>query len=414
MKEVQKIKVMVEDLREGMYVSGLDRPWLETPFLLQGFLIESDEVLKEVRQYCQYVYVDTAQSINVEGLKHAAPLKRRERPADITKHLFPHRTRHPYQDTTKLEEELPKAKQAISDLALAMSALMEDIGLNKRLDMKAVKNAVDPMIESMMRNPDACVWLARMKSKDSYTYRHSVSCSIWAVALGRQLGLPKNDLKTLAQGGLLFDIGKVKLPDALLNKKDRLTPEEFEVIKSHVSEGVELLRTTPDVTRHILHMAEYHHERYDGSGYPKGTVGDDIPVFARIIGVIDCYDAITSERPYARPMAPSDAVRNLYEWRDIDFQAEIVEEFIQAIGIYPAGTLIELNTGEVGVVLSEYRTRRLRPKLLMILDENKQRLPDMVPLDLSEQKTTASGKPLEIARSLESGAYDIDADMLYI
>jgi hypothetical protein len=113
-------------------------------------------------------------------------------------------------------------------------------------------------------------------------------------------------------------------------------------------------------------------------------------------------------------MAPSDAVRNLYEWRDIDFQAEIVEEFIQAIGIYPAGTLIELNTGEVGVVLSEYRTRRLRPKLLMILDENKQRLPDMVPLDLSEQKTTASGKPLEIARSLESGAYDIDADMLYI
>ncbi|TNF32609.1 MAG: HD domain-containing protein, partial [Gammaproteobacteria bacterium] len=222
------------------------------------------------------------------------------------------------------------------------------------------------------------------------------------------------DLKTLAQGGLLFDIGKVKLPDELLNKKERLTPEEFEVIKSHVTEGVDLLRVTPDVTRHILQMAECHHERYDGSGYPKGITGDDIPVFARIIGVIDCYDAITSERPYAKPMSPSEAVRNLYEWRDIDFQAEIVEEFIQAIGIYPAGTLVELNTGEVGVVLSEYRTRRLRPKLLMVLDENKQRLPEMVPLDLSEQKTTASGQPLEIARSLESGAYDIDADMLYI
>ena len=414
MKEVQKIKVMVEDLKEGMYVSGLDRPWLETPFLLQGFLIESDDVLKEVRQYCQFVYVDMAQSINIEGLTHAKPAVRRERPADITKHLFPHRTKQPYQDTTKIDEELPKAKQAVSDLTEAMSLLMADIGRNKQLNMAAVKAAVDPMIESMMRNPDACVWLARMKSKDSYTYRHSVSCSIWAVALGRQLGLPKTDLKTLAQGGLLFDIGKVKLDDALLNKKDRLTPEEFEVVKSHVEEGVELLRKTQDVTRHILQIAEYHHERYDGSGYPKGTVGDDIPVFARILGVIDCYDAITSDRPYAKAMSPSDAVRNLYEWRDIDFQAEIVEEFIQAIGIYPAGTLIELNTGEVGVVLSEYRTRRLRPKILMILDENKQRLPDLVPLDLSEQKTTADGKPLEIARSLESGAYDIDADMLYI
>lgn len=414
MKEVQKIKVMVEDLRMGMYVSGLDRPWLETPFLLQGFLINNDEELKEVRQYCQFVYVDMAQSINIEGLKHARPLVRRERPADITKHLFPHRTKQPYQDTTKIDEELPKAKQAVSDLTAAMSLLMEDIGRNKQLNMAAVKEAVDPMIESMMRNPDACVWLARMKSKDSYTYRHSVSCSIWAVALGRQLGLPKADLKTLAQGGLLFDIGKVKLPDEILNKKERLSPQEFEVVKSHVTEGVELLRKTPDVTRHILQMAEYHHERYDGSGYPKGTVGDDIPVFARILGVIDCYDAITSDRPYAKAMSPSDAVRNLYEWRDIDFQAEIVEEFIQAIGIYPAGTLIELNTGEVGVVLSEYRTRRLRPKLLMVLDENKQRLPDLVPLDLSEQKTTADGKPLEIARSLESGAYDIDADMLYI
>src|SRR5690606_26133477 len=156
----------------------------------------------------------------------------------------------PYQDTTKLEEELPKAKQAVTDLTHAMSTLMEDIGRNKQLNMAAVKEAVDPMIESMMRNPDACVWLARMKSKDSYTYRHSISCSIWAVALGRQLGLPKADLKTLAQGGLLFDIGKVKLPDEILNKKERLSPQEFEVVKSHVTEGVELLRKTPDVTRH--------------------------------------------------------------------------------------------------------------------------------------------------------------------
>ncbi len=414
MKEIRKVKVLVGDLQVGMYISGLDRPWLETPFLLQGFLLQDDNDIRELSKYCQFVYVDTAQSINLEGLKHTTPLERRPRPPDVTKFLFPHRSKQAYQDLSTLEDELPQAKKAISDLSQVMSSMMQDIGRNQRLDMKAVKEAVDPMIDSMMRNPDACVWLARMKSKDSYTYRHSVSCSIWAVALGRQLGLPKQDLKTLAQGGLLFDIGKVKLPEDLLTKQTRLTQEEFALVKSHVAEGVELLRHTTDVTRHILQMAEHHHERHDGSGYPKGLKGDDIPVFARIIGLIDCYDAITSERPYAKPMSPSEAVRNLYEWRDIDFQAEVVEEFIQAIGIYPAGTLVELNTGEVGVVVSEYRTRRLRPKLLMILDEQKQRLTELVSLDLSEQRTTASGSPLEIARSLESGAFDIDADTLYI
>lgn len=413
MKEIRKVKVLVEDLRTGMYVSGLDRPWLETPYLLQGFLLNTDDDLKEVRKYCRFVYVDIAKSINLEGLSHHKPAQR-PRPADVTKHLFPNRTRQPYKDANTLDDELPRAKTIVNDLSQMVSSLMADIARNERVDMKAVKEAVDPMIDSMTRNPDACVWLARMKSKDSYSYRHAVSCSIWAVALGRQLGLPKADLRILAQGGLLFDIGKVKLPDALLQKPGRLTPEEFALAKTHVELGVELLRGTPDIPKQILTLAEHHHERYDGSGYPKGLKGDEIPVFARIIGVVDCYDAITSERPYASAISPSEAVRNLYEWRDMAFQAEIVEEFIQAIGMYPAGTLIELNTGEVGVVVSEYRTRRLRPKLLMILDEHKQRLPELISLDLSEQKTTASGAPLDIARSLEAGAYGIDAETLYI
>lgn len=413
MKEIRKVKVLNEDLRVGMYVSSLDRPWLETPFILQGFLLETEADVEEVRKYCHFVYVDVAQSINLEGLSHQT-IKPRPRPADITKHLFPNRTKQPYQDSSSLDNELPRAKTVVKELSQTVAGLMDDITRSGRIDMKIVKESVEPMIDSMMRNPDACVWLARMKSKDSYSYQHAVSCSIWAVALGRQLGLPKPDLRILAQGGLLFDIGKVQLPNELLQKNGRLTPDEFELAKSHVLRGLELLRNTPDITKPVLQMAEHHHERHDGSGYPAGLKGDDIPVFARIIAIIDCYDAITSERPYAEAQSPSDAVRHLYEWRDMAFQAEIVEEFIQAIGIYPAGSLVELSTGEVGVVVSEYRNRRLRPRLLLILDENKQRLPELLSLDMSEQRTAADGQALEIVRSLESGAYGIDADTLYL
>jgi len=155
-------------------------------------------------------------------------------------------------------------------------------------------------------------------------------------------------------------------------------------------------------------MIEYHHERHDGSGYPKGLKGDQIPIFARIAAIVDCYDAITSHRSYAKALPPSMAIKMLYEWRDVDFQAELVEEFIQAVGIYPAGTLVELSSGEVGVVLSEYRTRRLRPKVMILLDANKKPVTDVQTVNLLETTHTQDGKSLDIVNSLEPDAYGID------
>ncbi len=158
----------------------------------------------------------------------------------------------------------------------------------------------------------------------------------------------------------------------------------------------------------VLAMVSYHHERHDGSGYPEGLSGDRIPIFARIAAIVDCYDAITSHRSYARATSPSIAIKKLYEWKDIDFQAELVEEFIQAVGIYPAGTLVELSSGEVAVVIAEYRTRRLRPKLMVLLDSEKQPLLDVRMIDLLHQKETEDGRPLDIVSSLEPEAYGID------
>jgi HD-GYP domain-containing protein (c-di-GMP phosphodiesterase class II) len=434
MAELNSVQTQVTDLEVGMYVSALDRPWMDTPFLVQGFYIISQQDIEELERHCKFVYVDVYRSkvspsrrnsrivgtvgVSKPWLSDVQPavvdVKFKPRTGDAAKILFPHRTLRKYDDSADLQQELVKAKSVHSDLSSAVGDMMERFRHGGALELSGIRHAVDPMVESVVRNPDACVWLARLKTESTYAYHHSVGASIWAVALGRHLGLPKVDLQRLGLGALLFDVGKLKIPPELLQKRERLSRGEFELLKSHVQFGMEMLQNTGVLNRTVSDMVESHHERHSGNGYPRGLKGEEIPVFARIAAIVDCYDAITSRRPYSNPLSPSAAVKKLYAWRDVDFQAELVEEFIQAIGIYPAGTLVELSNGEVGVVLSEYRTRRLRPRLLMVLDREKRPLAEPRPLDLRAATHDDEGKPLEISTSLEPGAYGVDPEALLI
>ena len=394
-----------------MYVSSLDRPWLETPFSLQGFCLETEADIERLQEYCQFVYVDSQKST-----QDPAVLRRkvRNRPRKSTQQLFTQRTLKQYQDGSTWGEEYPRAQQAIQSLSEGIDEIFAGVANGGTLDMVKVKKSVEPMIDSISRNPDACIWLARMKQEDQYTYQHSLGASIWAVALGRQLGLPKSDLRSLAIGGLLFDVGKLRVDKELLSSDKPLTDEEFQQVRDHVNLGVEMIQGSGLMNQDVIDMITYHHERHDGSGYPEKLRGDDIPVFARIAAIVDCYDAITSHRSYARAIPPSTAIKMLYEWTDIDFQAELVEEFIQAVGIYPAGTLVELSSGEVAVVVAEYRTRRLRPKVMVLLDADKQPLAAIRTIDLLTVKETAAGEPLDIVSSLEPDAYGIDMSAIQL
>jgi HD-GYP domain-containing protein (c-di-GMP phosphodiesterase class II) len=406
-----KVKTPIDELQTGMYVCELDRPWLETPFLIQGFYIDTDNDIDILQQHCLYVYIDPKQSRNTKD-QHFNKHSNQQHKSRVAK-LFPDHKLNKYLDTSHWKDELVKAESIIENLADNISSMMLSIENHKTIDLEKIASSVDAMVESVIRNPDACIWLARLKNQDSYTFKHAMSSSIWAVALGRQIGLPPDDLKDLAVGAVLFDIGKLKLPPELLNKNARLSNDEFELIKTHVALGVDLLNGSPGINKQVLDIVAHHHERFNGSGYPAGLKMTEIPVFARIVSIVDCYDAITSERPYAPALSPSVAVKKLYEWRNIDFQAELVEEFIQAIGLYPAGTLVELSSGEVGAVLAEYRLRRLRPQILLLLNANKDPLPELRILNLLETTHDSDGKPLEIARSLEPGAYGIDPESLY-
>ena len=428
------IQLGVDELKLGMFVSQLDRPWLETPFLLQGFMIETVEDIEEIKKHCEYVYIDVVKGkapakynpkAVIQSSKPAPRVKDKQvagllsltRTPETQRALeamFPHRKLKHYQDETSAEAELRTAKKIFKEFNASVVDLVSEVRSKNTFDIDRVKVAVDPMVDSIMRNPDACMWLARLKNKDSYTYKHSLGASVWAVALGRQIGLPKVDLKNLAVGSMLCDVGKLRLPDGLLNKQGRLSKGEFTMVKSHVELGLEALKESPGVNKQILDIVAFHHERFNGKGYPHKLKGTKIPVLSRIAAIADCYDAMTSERVYAAAISPSLAVRKLYEWRDEDFQSELVEEFIQAVGLYPAGTLVELSDGSVGIVISESRTRRLKPKLLLLLDSKKQALEEIEELDLQEvAENSAEEDPLYIVNSLSPGSYGIDPESIY-
>ena len=405
------VKMLCVDLEVGMYVSSLDRPWLETSFVLQGFEIKTEDDIDRLRKSCSYVYIDSSLSKLEDSLIRR---KIRVRPRKTKQELFPQKTLKPYRDEITWDDEYPKAQIAVQGLSESIDHIFESASKGGTLEISRIKKAVDPMISSITRNPDACIWLARMKQEDQYTYQHSLGASIWAVALGRQLGLPKQDLRSLAIGALLFDVGKLQLDKELLGVQRPLTEEEFSLVREHVPLGLEAVKSNGVMNQDIIDMVASHHERHDGSGYPFGLSGDSIPVFARIAAIVDCYDAITSHRSYARALPPSVAIKKIYEWKDIDFQAELVEEFIQAIGIYPAGTLVELSSGEIAVVAAEYRTRRLRPKVMVLLDADKKPLEGMKMIDLLSVKTMDDGEPLEIVNSLEPDAFGIDMTAIHL
>jgi HD-GYP domain-containing protein (c-di-GMP phosphodiesterase class II) len=235
-----------------------------------------------------------------------------------------------------------------------------------------------------------------------------VRSSVWAITFGRHLGLRKERLENLAMGVLLSEVGYTRLPTEILTSKERLSAEESDIMKQHVDYSVEILKSIKGINEDIVWTVRTHHERFNGSGFPKGLRGNQIPLLGKIAGIVDYYDSITTPRYDEQALSPAAAMAQLHNMRDEEFQAELVEEFIQAIGIYPTGTLIELSTGEVGVITEQNVDRRLRPKVMLILDRDKQPVKKTSEIDLLMYTKTADGKPVDIQKSLPDGAYGID------
>ncbi|MDA8421651.1 MAG: HD-GYP domain-containing protein [Pseudomonadota bacterium] len=411
-------KIDTHELRKGMYVCELDRPWVGTPFLFQGFEIRSDDEIETLRSLCQYVYItDIPPRTATPRPRTAAPAPPSAAdPATATHaNLLSAALRNPtapprYHDLVTLEEEVAAAREIESNTRELIYSIMDDVRLGHSLDAMRAKKAVGGMVESVVRNPDALVWLTQLKNRDAYTALHSLRVCILALTFGRHLDLSTEELNLLGTGALLHDIGKLRISPEILNKPARLTDEEYAIMKSHVPIGVGILDDTRGIPAPAIAVARFHHERYSGAGYINGITGDQIGLFGLIGAIVDAYDAITSDRAYHDGLSAYDALKKLYDSRGKDFHPGLVEQFIQCMGIYPIGSIVELNTGSVGVVITVNRDRRLRPKVVVVLDENKRPHPVAPVLDLSHTGPDSGGTIIEIRQVLPAGAFKISAN----
>lgn len=424
---IKQVKVDVNELTVGMFVSGLDRPWTQTPFPLQGFYIRDLEEIRQLKIHCNFVFIDV--------VKGSSPIKtklrklskkpssrkqlRAERGSRVTD-IAPLRVRRDvYTEVQPIEKEIGQAKALHQQVYRAVGTVLSQINVDhNQVPIKETKRAASAMVDSVIRSPDAFTWLSRVRQKDEYTYSHAVRSAVWAILFGRHIGLPKPELDVLAMGVLLKDIGKTKLPRQLIEKPDRNDVEK-QAFEKFVEYGVEILRKLPDVKPRVTSVIKTHCERVNGSGFPSHLRGDKIPLLGKIAGIVTYYDETTNPRNQ-NPLSPSKAVSHLYEARGIEFQEDLVVEFIRAIGLYPTGTLVELSTGEVAVVVEQNFERRLKPKVLVVLDAVKEPLldPELIDLAKDEREKQAkldSGKYvageielIEIIQDLQPGAYDID------
>jgi len=393
-----KKSIPVSDLRFGMYIAELDRPWTDTPFRFQGFVLSTGQQLEALQKYCKTVFVD---------------LERSE-PADAPRPAPLPLGRTIYAEKATVEQELGPARVAYTGSQLLMNEALSAVRIGRTLDAERVRTAIDSLTASVLRNPDAMLLFSQLREKGEYAVSHSLDVSIYMTAFGRFLQLEQGQIEFLGYVGLLQDIGKVRLPKSLLEKRGRLNVEEFEQAKLHVSHSVEILRATPGIPRDLPRIAVLHHERQDGSGYPNHLRGSQIGMIGSIAGIADTFDAMTVRRPYADPVAPSAAISNLYKWRGVFFDAQLVEQFIRFIGIFPVGSLVELNSGEIAVVMSQNPAKRLQPRVMVIRDAKGNPMRPQKLLDLSRSPKATPEEPYRILRTLEHGHVPVTSDELFM
>ena len=403
-----KVKIDVNDLEHGMFVSEIDRPWTETPFLLQGVLIESGEDIAEFRRLCNYVYIDVERSREVIAPKLmtlASKPKTETETKTKSSYLSVKAAEH---EQETFRKELKVARKIHVRTRGYIDKLLDDVRLGNSLDTDTARELVGEMAESISRSPNAMLWLTHMKKRDEYTSIHCMNVCILALTFGRTLGLQKDQLDMLGLGALLHDIGKMQVPLEILNKPGRLSEEEFEMVKSHSMNGYNLLRLKKDMPAEVLEIVRSHHERINGRGYPQGLSGDLIDRLTQITSIVDVYDAITSDRCYHDGIAPYEALKNMFEWAGENFDADLVEKFIKCLGIYPIGSMVELNSGHIGVVVSASEKARLRPIILVVINKSGKRYSVPRLLNLAHPQWSKKENLLEIKHIVSSHETDLD------
>ena len=386
-------KVSISKLKIGVYIHDLNCDWINHPFAFNHFMIKDTVTLNRILETdVAEVFIDTDLGSDVEIEESSAVEVKNIEVENIEEvgETVAEQSSFISNIISNLSsaEEFNRAKNLYSNANKLIQDIMKDVRLGKQIALEKCEPMVENIVDSMFSFPSALLPLAQVKTCDEYIFQHSVSVSALAVALGRELELPRNEIKEIALGGLLHDVGKALVPGRVLNKPGKLDGEEFNVIKGHVLHTAKLLNDVNGISEATFNAAAQHHERYDGTGYPNGLKGDEISIHGQIIAIVDAYDAISSLRVYRKGLPPTEALKILFESSGTQFNNRLVQAFIKAIGIYPAGSLVRMESDRLGIVREVVSGKLLQPVVQLIYDCKRLRhiAPETVDLSTSRDK----------------------------
>lgn len=404
---MSKRKVDVADLHLGMYVAELDRPWVGSPFMFQGFHIRSGEDLEKLHRTCKFVYVEDTHAPGEDT--RTIRLSVNARPG-----ANPSQSRSEWQRIAaderrvSFQRELRKVSAVRAGTRRYVQKLLTDVRFGRAVDTDAAKQVVTDMVERITADPDTALWLTQLRNVHEYTAQHCINVAVLAITFAAHLGFSRDQLQLIGLGALFHDIGKMRVPPHILDKPGALTDKEFEIMRRHPVDGYNTLKATGQVPEQVLQIVRYHHERISGKGYPDGLRGDQISTAVLIVAICDVYDALTSDRAYHHGISAEQGLHAMYQLSAENFGCELVQEFIKCIGIYPVGSVVELVSGALGVVMTRDPSNKLQPVVMLVRDSHGREYRPRRFVSLAGQAMLDRGRDWRVRRVVEPKEYDFD------
>ncbi len=380
-------RISVNQLTLGMHIKEFCGSWMEHPFWRTAFVLTDPKDIHAIlSSSIKEVWIDCSKGLDVALGVAAVSVAQSE--AQVEAELKQAAEGKRQIAPVPAAQEIARAARICLQSKKAVKSMFEEARMGNSVDVGGAKLLVQEISDSVARNPEAIISLARLKTADEYTYMHSVAVCAMMVALAKQLELDDAQTHSAGLAGLLHDVGKALLPMDILNKPGTLTDAEFSIIKNHPVEGHRMLLGSEKLDPIALDVCLHHHEKVNGSGYPKGLNGEAISLFAKMGAVCDVYDAITSNRPYKSGWDPAESMRKMAAWSNGHFEATIFQAFVKSIGIYPVGSLVQLTSGRIGVVVEQTGKSLTTPRIKVFFSSksNMRILPAMV--DLSQKGVT--------------------------
>lgn len=408
------LQLSCAELLLGMYVFELDCPWSNTPFPMGGFHLKNVEDIEILNKYCKNVVIDTNKGVQPrKGRTNQLTIlssARRAAPDSVEINI----DREAYQVTHSIKQQIDKAQRLHDALKSDFNEQARAVRNGEKMDIPLLEKSAKGIIESMLANPQTHIWLLNTDPADRKDSDYCVRAAIWATVLARQIGMLVHDMHILFMGTLLADIGMQLLPEKLVNKRGPFRKKEFLAYRKHVEFGEELVKQYEELDDRVAGIVRSHHERQDGLGFPKKLRGKQIPVLARFANVAYCFERLLHSNGDGAATPPAKALTKLYKQRSLKFPEQLVVEFIHVMGTYPVGSLVQLSSGEVALVLEQNETQRLSPKLAVLTDSSGDLLEKTIRFDLANQNKSnidrsivSSYQSKSCAKRLESSC-DLD------